>query len=369
MEEKGEGEREVQSVESGTMALLQTAEVNQQIATAKAYPRAIVQFRKEALQLATLNLQMAQDCIYSLPRKDAEGQLKNIRGPSARFAEIMAYSWGNCRAGARVVNEGPEFVTAQGAFHDLERNVAITYEVQRRITNKHGRRYSADMVGVTANAACSIALRNAILKGIPKALWLEMFKAAESTVRGDIKTLEQRRTLAFEQFAEFKVTKEMLCEVLEVEGVQDIGLDDLVTLGGILTALKEGDTTVDQTFGKAAPGKGGGLKTPQAQQQPEGQAGGAQQQPEGGQPQGGQQPPAAQGGDPGPAGDLLGGDKPPPPGAHKGKTISGGVVKTLRSQLKVRKKTEEELCHNFDIAKLEDLPADKVDAATAWLSQ
>jgi hypothetical protein len=42
---------------------------------------------------------------------------------------------------------GAEFVTAQGVFHDLERNVAITYEVQRRIVDKEGHRYSADMVG------------------------------------------------------------------------------------------------------------------------------------------------------------------------------------------------------------------------------
>lgn len=56
-------------------------------------------------------------------------------------------------------------MTAQGVFHDLERNVAITYEVRRRIVDKNGRRYKPDMIGVTANAACSIALRNAILRG------------------------------------------------------------------------------------------------------------------------------------------------------------------------------------------------------------
>ncbi|MDV2922695.1 hypothetical protein, partial [Klebsiella pneumoniae] len=90
-------------------------------------------FRNEVLQMVTLNEKVAGECIYALPRDG-----KTIEGPSARFAEVVASAWGNGRAGARVVSDQGEFVTAQGVFHDLQRNVAITYEVQRRITNKQG---------------------------------------------------------------------------------------------------------------------------------------------------------------------------------------------------------------------------------------
>lgn len=237
-------EREVQATPS-TLAVLNASEIDQQIATAHRFPRSLKAFRDSTLQMVTLTESIAQECIYALPRDG-----KVIEGPSARFAEVIASSWGNCRAGARVVGEDEEFVTAQGAFHDLERNVAITYEVKRRITTKSGKRYSADMIGTTANAACSIALRNAILKGVPKAFWSDAYAAARKVIAGDVKTLAARRDDAMKAFVIFGVTAEMLYQLLEVKGKEDITIEHLVVLKGTLTALQEGDTTVEQLFPK-----------------------------------------------------------------------------------------------------------------------
>ncbi len=230
--------------DSGMVALLNKSDIDQQIATAHKYPRSIKQFRDQSLQLVTLTEAIAQECIYALPRDG-----KTIEGPTARFAEIIASSWHNCRAGARVVSDTGDFVTAQGVFHDLENNVAITYEVQRRVVDKQGRRYKPDMIGVTGNAASSIALRNAILKGVPKALWNDLYQAARKCVMGDFKTLANRRAGAIEQFQAYGVSKEMICATLGVAGVEDIGLEKLVVLAGLLTAIKDGDTTVEQAFG------------------------------------------------------------------------------------------------------------------------
>ena len=230
-------------VESGTVALLNKSEIDMQVATAHKYPRSIKKFRDECLQMVTLNESVAESCIYALPRGG-----KTIEGPSARFAEVIASGWGNCRAGARVVNESGEFITAQGVFHDLERNVAITYEVQRRITDSKGKRYNADMIGVTGNAASSIALRNAILKGVPKAFWDDMYQAARKTVMGDVKTLANRRADAIKAFVAFGITQQQIIDKLEVAGVEDIGLEHLVVLRGLLTAIREGDTTPEQAF-------------------------------------------------------------------------------------------------------------------------
>lgn len=243
-------------VEQSMVAVLNKSEIDQQISTAKQYPRSVVKFRTEALQMVTLSERVAESCIYALPRDG-----KTVEGASARFAEIVASAWGNCRAGARVVSDQGDFVTAQGVFHDLERNVAITYEVQRRITDKRGNRYKPDMVGVTANAACSIALRNAILKGVPKAFWDDMYEAARATVMGDYKTLNNRRADALKAFLAYGVSAERVCATLGVSGVEDIGLDQLVTLRGILTAIKDGDTTPEQAFSEApAPSNGSGTK-------------------------------------------------------------------------------------------------------------
>jgi hypothetical protein len=245
--------QEPMSAESGTVALLNKSEIDMQIATAHKYPRSIKRFRDEVLQMVTINEAVAQECIYSLPRKEkdqATGQwvVKTIEGPSARFAEVVASAWGNSRAGARVVSDAGEFVTAQGVFHDLERNVAITYEVQRRITNSKGERYKADMIGVTSNAACSIALRNAILKGVPKAFWSDMYDSARQTAIGTVQTLGARRSRALGILQKMGVQQETVFAFLKIAGIEDLTLEHLAQLFGITQAIKEGDTTPEQAF-------------------------------------------------------------------------------------------------------------------------
>jgi hypothetical protein len=252
MENEG---KDLEVVDHGTLEILSKAEIDTQIATAKQYPRSIKRFRSECLDMATLTEEIAGECIYALPRGG-----KTIEGPSARFAEIIASSWGNCRAGARVIGEEKDFVITQGVFHDLERNVSITYEVKRKIVDKYGKRYNPDMIGVTANAGCSIALRNAILKGIPKAFWKDMYDAARKTVAGDAKTLVNRRSEVLDLLQKVGATSDMVCEKLEVPGVADIGLEHIVILRGLYTAIKEGDTTVEMAFGSDTEDKPGGAK-------------------------------------------------------------------------------------------------------------
>lgn len=239
--------------EGSTVSFLNISEIEQQVSTAHKYPRSIKKFRDETLQMVTLNESVAGECIYSLPRKEYDrttGQfiVKNIEGASARFAEVVASAWGNSRVGARVISDNGEFITAQGVFHDLEKNVAITYEVQRRVIDSKGKRYKPDMITVTANAACSIALRNAVLKGVPKAFWSDMYQAARATVMGDLQTLNNRRSAAVKAFQQFGVSLDQICATLGISGIEDIGLEHLVTLRGMLTAIKDGDTTPEEAF-------------------------------------------------------------------------------------------------------------------------
>jgi len=246
-------EREVQSSsDSMLIANLSRAELDQQITTARAFPRSLKRFMNECMDMATLNEQVAADCIYALPRDG-----KTIEGPSARLAEIVASAWGNCRAGSRIVSEDAEFVTAQGVFHDLERNVSITYEVRRRITDRSGRKFKPDMIAVTGNAACSIALRNAVFKGVPKAFWSGIYDAARQAAVGDVKTIANKRADALAYLQKMGVTEAQVLAVLNLQGVEDIGTDQLATLRGLITAIKDGDTTVDQAFGGQEPAGSG----------------------------------------------------------------------------------------------------------------
>jgi hypothetical protein len=238
----------VTTTEAGALAQLNASEIQQQIATAHAFPRNVKTFRDEVQSLATLTADVAEECSYSLPRKDKEGNSVPIIGPSARFAEIVAMSWGNCHAAARVVDDKGTHVVAQGVFWDLQKNARITYEVSRSIVYRNGGRYSADMIGVTGNAACSIALRNAILKGVPKAFWADLWEQSRKVAVGDAHTLAERRTVAFKKLALLNVSPEMILAKLKRASAADITLDDLGLLLGVYQALKEGDSTVEEQF-------------------------------------------------------------------------------------------------------------------------
>ena len=224
-------------------SLITKTEYDVQIATANKYQRSIKNFLDEARQLVTLNEEVAAQCIYALPRGG-----KSIEGASARFAEIVASCWGNIRAGARIVDEDNRFITAQGVCHDLQKNVLITFEVRRKITDKYNKKYNDDMVVTTGNAAASIALRNAILKVVPKAFWQPLYEEAKKVAIGNAQTLSNRRELALDTIQKMGVKREDVFAYLEIKGVEDITLDHLAILRGNLTAIKEGDATVDDVF-------------------------------------------------------------------------------------------------------------------------
>lgn len=234
---------ELTGAEAGTLATLNKSEIDQQIATARRYPRSTLAFMRECMGLATISEAVADECFYALPRDG-----KMIEGPSARFAEIVAHCWGNARVGARVIDDQGEFVTAQGVFHDLEKNVQITYEVKRRIVDKHGRRFKPDMIGVTSNAACSIALRNAVFKGVPKAIWNSIYLEVRKVAAGDAQTLTTRRASILAALAKLGATREQIFSALAVQGEEDITLDHIVTLKGMGNAIKDGDSSVEMMF-------------------------------------------------------------------------------------------------------------------------
>jgi hypothetical protein len=224
---------------------LARAEVDQQIATARALPRQLSRVVSNILTLATLDEQSAEECVYALPRGG-----KPIKGPSIRLAEIIASQWGNCRVGARVVHVDrfEKFVEAEGVFHDLETNTAVTARVRRRLSDSKGRLFNDDMIVVTGNAACAIAKRNAILGAVPKGVWRRAYDAVESVIAGDTKTLAERRDRALKSFAAFGVKPEQIAAVLEIGGMDDLTLDHLVTLTGMHSALKSGESTVEEMF-------------------------------------------------------------------------------------------------------------------------
>lgn len=240
-----DGHTEVVSLMDGAGALsaVDRASIDMQIATARQYPRVISTSLKEALTLATLDEETAGSMFYSLPRGG-----KAIEGPSARLAEVMAYTWGNLRVDADIVAEDKTTVTAMGTCFDLEKNVAVRVRVKRRITDKHGRRFNEDMIGVTSMAAISIALRNAVFKVVPRAFVDRIYQAARKASIGPAGTITQKRQNALATFGKMGVKAEQVFAVLGVNGLDDIGEEELITLRGLLNSIKDGETSVEETF-------------------------------------------------------------------------------------------------------------------------
>lgn len=243
-------EREV-AFDPQTLAIISKAEIDMQIATAHRFPRVVSVFLGVAEELVTLNEYVADECIYSLPARSGGDNDQPIEGPSARFAEVILHAWKNSRAGARVVGEDGGFIVCQGAFHDLESNTAISYEVRRKITKRGGQRYSDDMIGMTGNAGCAIALRNAILKGIPKAFWIGPYEAARKVLLGDYQTLDKRRAETLDRFKKLGIKPERIYEKYGIKGIDDLTLELVFQLRTMLNAIRDGDTNVDEQFPKA----------------------------------------------------------------------------------------------------------------------
>jgi hypothetical protein len=255
-QQTGEVDEDVTGVEIldpisiGALATLQRVEIDQQVATAKAYPRNVTQLRKELTALVTMDEDTADDCIYALPRGK-----KHIKGPSARFADALISFWGNARSGSFItqVNRDEKFVEAIGSFQDVERNVIRQRRVRRPIVTSQGQIYNLDMINMTGNAACVIAERNAILNGIPKSLWSGAYEQAFALVAGTTKTLGEKLERATKAFAIQGITMDQVLEKLGHQDLTKIIPDDIVTMRGMLTALKTGEETVETIFGRGAP--------------------------------------------------------------------------------------------------------------------
>lgn len=229
---------------SGVAVQIKT-EIEAQINRAQQFPRSPSRVQNNIHGLVMLDEETAAECVYALPRGG-----KPIKGASVRFAEIVASQYGNCHVGSRVVavDKFEKVVIAEGVFIDYETGLRVTEQTQRRIVDRSGKLFNDDMIVVTGNAARSIAMRNAVLKGVPKPLWRKAYEAAERVIAGDVKTLSVRRGDAIKAFAAFGITPDQIFAALEVEGLDDLGLEQIGTLTAMFRAIKAGEQTVEDFF-------------------------------------------------------------------------------------------------------------------------
>jgi hypothetical protein len=219
------------------------AEVDMQVATAKQYPRNLQQVLSNIEFLATQDKETAESCFYALMRDG-----KRITGATVRLAEIISSCWGNIRSQATIIANDGRTITAKGTCWDLESNVAYSVEVRRKITDRNGNTYSEELQIVSANAACSVALRNAVFKCVPQAITHKIQERIKDVILGSEDTFEDTRQKALKHFIDLKVTKGQILKVLGRERVEHITRDDVFMLRGLVTAINDGDITLKQAF-------------------------------------------------------------------------------------------------------------------------
>jgi hypothetical protein len=247
---------EVQIFQTDASQLVEAQEkaaTDVQITTAKAYPRDLKKTINDAIVTATIDNETAQACGYDLPRGN-----KFISGASVHLARILAQCYGNIRVQFQVKHITQKQVIAEAVAWDLEKNYAVKAEVRKRITDKYGKRFNDDMITVTGNAASAIAERNAILRVLPAAISNKVYKETRNFLAGDMSDeskVLKRRTQAIEYFKnQYGVNEAQICEALGVNTTNAIKQNEVVRLLGIDQAIKDGDTTVRETFGETERG-------------------------------------------------------------------------------------------------------------------
>lgn len=238
---------ELEIVSSSAISAIERAQIDTQIATARQWPRNLAKVKDKMLSFATLDEDTAASCFYTLPaRKGGDG--KALQGPSVRMAEIALACYQHIKAGSRIISDDGKFITAQACVHDLENNVAIAIEVQRRVTNRDGKRYSDDMIATTGNAACSIALRNATFRVVPRALITPVYEAAKKVAVGEVKSLTVKRAKVIDRLKHAGATEDRIFAAVGVTKAEEIDLEKLETLIGLGTAMKDGTVSLEEAF-------------------------------------------------------------------------------------------------------------------------
>lgn len=241
-------------VSANALEATERATVDTQIATAKKYPRSLQSFKKRAVDMATIDEETAESCIYRRPvgkeRDPQSGQMvqKFAEGMSVRMAEIVGASYGNLRVKAFIVEQTERYVRACGQAIDLETNFASSSETVESTVDKQGRPYSERQRMLVAKVALSKARRDATFQVVPRALARPVESAVRSLLMGDAETITKRRAKVITWINKLGIDPKRVYAALKIQGEVEIGVEQLETLTGIKTAIRDNETTIDEAF-------------------------------------------------------------------------------------------------------------------------
>jgi hypothetical protein len=230
---------------------MMAAMTDQRVNTAKAHPRSVAAFKRDALQLITEDVETAKSAEYAKPVGKGV-----VRGPSIRLVEIAANCWGNLEIDFGEPVVGDKSVTVTAYAYDLEKNIRQPGIASTSILYKDGGRYPQHMIETIVNATASKARRNAILAVIPRAYINTLLEAAKKVAAGTQEPFDKRRQKTLAAFATtLKVTPEQVFAFLEITGEADLTEEHLDTLRPIFSGIRDGEAKVEEFFATASESK------------------------------------------------------------------------------------------------------------------
>ena len=228
----------------------EAAAMDIQVATAQKIGRSIKHFQADLESWACATQEIAEECTYVLRKGSTR-----IVGPSIRFAELLQVAYRHIVVDTFIEEEAHSYVVVGAMARDLFRNVAVRARVRRNILRKDRKtRYPPDMIQTTVQAAASLALRNAIIRLIPKALWLPIWLKSRDVAQGvgaDGKAVipfSERVERAFKYLKSFGATQDQVLAYLQKDSPADLDADDVADLANKARAIRSGEIDVDAAF-------------------------------------------------------------------------------------------------------------------------
>jgi hypothetical protein len=199
---------------------------------------------------------LARTAIYTYPRGGT-----NVEGPSIRLAEAIARSWGNLQYGiVEVGRDGDESAMLAYAWDLQSNNMARQeFKVKHVRDTRNGSKALTDERDIyeTNTNAAARRLRACILKLIPGDVVDACMDRCKLTLEQAMGRIEEAIPKMLGAFSEIGVTQQMVEKRLK-KSINAISYQDLVNLGNILNAVKDGMGGPEDYFemeNPSAPGK------------------------------------------------------------------------------------------------------------------
>lgn len=226
----------------------ETAAMDVQVATAQKLGRSIKHFQADLESWACATQEIADECTYLLEKGGTK-----IVGPSIRFAELLMASYRHIVADTFIEAEEHGHVVVGAMVRDLFRNIAVRARVRRNILKKDGKtRYKQDVIQSTVQAAASLALRNAVIRLVPKALWQPIWLKSRAVAQGmDPETgkpvipFKEQAQRAISFMGSLGATEEQVLKFCGVDSREALTPDHLIHLRNTARAVRAGEVDID----------------------------------------------------------------------------------------------------------------------------